>query len=227
MENRGVIPDVTVDISPAEYSRREDPQLDTAVREALRLLKDTGAAGVATYLRKIREDETTAAELERKLTRKPWSFSTWAPLPPTKEEEENNFEPSVAPGKIISRARDALVKIIALSLSRARDSSLFIIRIKTLAPATLRSLSSSEPKRLASLPRVERSQLNRPAVLRQERIRDLLHRVQRRHHHHARPSAHQQPERPGLVRDLQRVLRVPADVRSPRRGRDSAADRTL
>lgn len=91
VENRGVIPDVTVDISPAEYSRREDPQLDTAVREALQLLKDTGAAGVATYLRKIREDETTAAELERKLTRKPWSFSTWAPLPPTKEEEEKQL----------------------------------------------------------------------------------------------------------------------------------------
>ena len=75
---------------PWEGVAGRPPPVD-AVREALQLLKDTGAAGVATYLRKIREDETTAAELERKLTRKPWSFSTWAPLPPTKEEEEKQL----------------------------------------------------------------------------------------------------------------------------------------
>lgn len=89
VENRGVIPDVEVRISPGDYSRGADPQLDRAVREALELLKKRDEAGrVPTLANKARKDEIAAKEIERSLTQKPWSFSTWAPLPPTKEEEE-------------------------------------------------------------------------------------------------------------------------------------------
>jgi len=88
VENKGVIPDVEIRISPDDYSKHEDPQLDRAVVEAMELLKGHDASRAPMSLRKIRQDELKAAQIERSISRKPWSFVTWAPLPPTKEEEE-------------------------------------------------------------------------------------------------------------------------------------------
>lgn len=88
VENKGVIPDVEIRISPDDYSKQEDPQLDRAVVEAMELLKGHDASRAPTSLRKMRQDELKAAQIERSISRKPWSFVTWAPLPPTKEEEE-------------------------------------------------------------------------------------------------------------------------------------------
>lgn len=89
VENRGVVPDVEVRVSPADHARGADPQLDRAVKEALELLETRDeTARAPLFLNKARKDETAAQEIEKSLTRKPWSFATWAPLPPTKEEEE-------------------------------------------------------------------------------------------------------------------------------------------
>jgi|TARA_B100001741_G_scaffold233860_1_gene194977 Periplasmic protease len=88
VENRGVIPDVEIRISPANYYQNTDPQLDRAVEEALELLKARGDSAAPAHARKVRRDDTSADEIETSLTNKKWNFSTWAPLPPTKEEEE-------------------------------------------------------------------------------------------------------------------------------------------
>ncbi len=88
VENRGVIPDVEIRISPANYYQNTDPQLDRAVEEALELLKARGDSAAPAHARKVRRDDTSADEIETSLTNKTWNFSTWAPLPPTKEEEE-------------------------------------------------------------------------------------------------------------------------------------------
>jgi hypothetical protein len=87
VENQGVIPDVEVRISPSDYAKSRDPQLDRAVEEAVVLLQARVSGRMPTHLRKPRKDDVRAAEIEISITRKPWSFATWAPLPPTKEEE--------------------------------------------------------------------------------------------------------------------------------------------
>lgn len=40
LENRGALPDIEVDISPDDYMNHRDPQLDTAIVEALRLVEE-------------------------------------------------------------------------------------------------------------------------------------------------------------------------------------------
>lgn len=88
VENRGVIPDVEIRISPANYYQNTDPQLDRAVEEALELLKARGDSVAPANTRKVRRDDASADEIETSLAKNKWNFSTWAPLPPTKEEEE-------------------------------------------------------------------------------------------------------------------------------------------
>lgn len=89
VENVGVYPDVCVNIKPSDYAAGADPQLERAVKEALTLLNKSELARAPSSLRKTHRDDTLAAEIERAETKdKPWSFATWAPLPPTLEEEQ-------------------------------------------------------------------------------------------------------------------------------------------
>ena len=76
VENRGVIPDVEIRISPANYYQNTDPQLDRAVEEALELLKARGDSAAPAHARKVRRDDTSADEIETSLTNKTWNFST-------------------------------------------------------------------------------------------------------------------------------------------------------
>ena len=48
IENRGVVPDVCVVVSPSAHLRGEDPQLDAATSEALKLLRAASAKGDAS-----------------------------------------------------------------------------------------------------------------------------------------------------------------------------------
>jgi tricorn protease len=44
VENHGVDPDIEVEHSPADFFSDDDPQLDRAMVEALRMLEETPAA---------------------------------------------------------------------------------------------------------------------------------------------------------------------------------------
>lgn len=44
LENKGVEPDITVEITPGEYGSKEDPQMDMAIKEIMKILENTSFA---------------------------------------------------------------------------------------------------------------------------------------------------------------------------------------
>jgi tricorn protease len=90
IENRGVVPDIEVVVSPTDHALGKDPQLDAAVTEALRLL---GAApppaAPVSAADAPAADQSRAAECERGLSGGRWPFKTWAPYPEDEIEEDS------------------------------------------------------------------------------------------------------------------------------------------
>ena len=83
VENRGVTPDVEVTISPEAHARGEDPQLDAAVAEALRLARERPPPPKPA---RGGTPETDAARNSAGKGR--WPFKVFAPYPEEEEEEE-------------------------------------------------------------------------------------------------------------------------------------------
>ena len=87
VENRGVTPDVEVTISPEAHARGEDPQLDAAVAEALRLARERPPPP------KPARGGTPEMDAARNSAGKGWwPFKVFAPYPEEEEEEEEEDE---------------------------------------------------------------------------------------------------------------------------------------
>ena len=104
VENRGVVPDVSVEVSPSDYLKGVDPQLDTAVMEALSLLGvDVCTLGQSDI--KSQNQNVCAADSRRALEalkqtkakdgshtqkNKNWPFKTFAPYPGDESSESSS-----------------------------------------------------------------------------------------------------------------------------------------
>ena len=94
VENRGVTPDVEVTISPGAHARGEDPQLDAAVAEALRLARERPPP--PRPARATAPDEDAAKAAARRAGGGRWPFKVFAPYPEESDEdsEEDSEEES-------------------------------------------------------------------------------------------------------------------------------------
>ena len=96
IENRGVTPDVVVRISPTDHALGRDPQLDAAVEEATRLLRERPPPKPPGKKRPEDErydDVTRATRAEEAFAGgskhlKRWPFKTLAPFPQSDSSEE-------------------------------------------------------------------------------------------------------------------------------------------
>ena len=88
VENRGVTPDVEVTISPEAHARGEDPQLDAAVAEALRLARERPPPP-----KPARADAFAREEMDAERAGKGrWPFKVFAPYPEEDEDEDEDDE---------------------------------------------------------------------------------------------------------------------------------------
>lgn len=91
IENRGVVPDIEIIISPADHAAGRDTQLAAAVTEAVRLLGATPPPAPP-----ISEKEAPAADLllaaacEGHLAGGRWPFKTYAPYPEDGEQRRSD-----------------------------------------------------------------------------------------------------------------------------------------
>lgn len=96
IENRGVVPDIEVAVSPSDHAQGRDPQLDAAVTEALRLLGATPpptpppSAADQSGAFAAAADESRAAACERGLSGGRWPFETYAPYPDDEGEDSDD-----------------------------------------------------------------------------------------------------------------------------------------